>query len=206
MTVWHKPDPKVPWCPKCRAHTGCDQQTEIRTSASGVTEFSLSETKKVTVQNCEACGRRMLIPWVHKQMLHYMTWGLCGLAVVLAAGALVDGRKGNLEAVYFAICTILFGLPVICLWLWFRNPYRAWKKWAGRQQGWRGETPGHRSLGRYISDWWKGLKKTHQEHMKTMDELRATMEQRRKEEKKVAPPPDSLAPEGEAAPEKDARK
>ena len=106
MTVWHKPDPKVPWCPKCRAHTGNDQQTEIRTSASGVTEFSLSDTKKVTVQNCEECGRRMLIPWVHKQMLHYMTWGLCGLAVVLAAGALVDGRKGNLVAVYAAICTI----------------------------------------------------------------------------------------------------
>lgn len=198
MTVWHKPDPKVPWCPKCRAHTGNDQQTEIRTSASGVTEFSLSETKKVTVQNCEECGRRMLIPWVHKQMLHYMTWGLCGLAVVLAAGALVDGRKGNLMAVYAAICTILLGLPVIYLWLWFRNPYRSWKKWAGRQHGWRGETPGHRSLGRYISDWWKSLKKTHQEHMKTMDELRATMEQRRKEEKKVAPPPDSQAPEKEA--------
>lgn len=198
MTVWHKPDPKVPWCPKCRAHTGNDQQTEIRTSASGVTEFSLSETKKVTVQNCEECGRRMLIPWVHKQMLHYMTWGLCGLAVVLAAGALVDGRKGNLVAVYAAICTILLGLPVIYLWLWFRNPYRSWKKWAGRQHGWRGETPGHRSLGRYISDWWKSLKKTHQEHMKTMDELRATMEQRRKEEKKAAPPPDSQAPEKEA--------
>ena len=198
MTVWHKPDPKVPWCPKCRAHTGNDQQTEIRTSASGMTEFSLSETKKVTVQNCEECGRRMLIPWVHKQMLHYMTWGLCGLAVVLAAGALVDGRKGNLVAVYAAICTILLGLPVIYLWLWFRNPYRSWKKWAGRQHGWRGETPGHRSLGRYISDWWKSLKKTHQEHMKTMDELRATMEQRRKEEKKVAPPPDSQAPEKEA--------
>ncbi|HBM78245.1 MAG TPA: hypothetical protein DD438_09040 [Verrucomicrobiales bacterium] len=163
-----------------------------------MTEFSLSETKKVTVQNCEECGRRMLIPWVHKQMLHYMTWGLCGLAVVLAAGALVDGRKGNLVAVYAAICTILLGLPVIYLWLWFRNPYRSWKKWAGRQHGWRGETPGHRSLGRYISDWWKSLKKTHQEHMKTMDELRATMEQRRKEEKKVAPPPDSQAPEKEA--------
>jgi hypothetical protein len=131
-------------------------------------------------------------------MLHYMTWGLCGLAVVLAAGALVDGRKGNLVAVYAAICTILFGLPVIYLWLWFRNPYRSWNKWAGRQHGWLGETPGHRSLGRYISDWWKSLKKTHQVHMKTMDELRATMKQRRKEEKKVAPPPDSQAPEKEA--------
>ncbi len=57
----------------------------------------------------------------------------------------------------------------------------------------RGETPGHRSLWSYISDWWKGLKKTHQDHMKTMDELRATMEKRRKEEKKSGPDPESLS-------------
>jgi len=206
MTVWHKPDPKVPWCRKCWAHTGYGEQTEISTSAYELTESSLSETKKVTEQNCEVCGKRMLIPWAHKQMFHSMTLGLCALAAVLAVGAVVDGRRGNPEAVYAAICTILFGLPVICLWLWFRNPYRSWKKWAVRQHGWRGKTPGHRSLGRYISDWWKSLKKSHQEHMKTMDELRATMEQRRKEEKKVAPPPGSLAPEEEAAPEKEARK
>ena len=198
MTIWHKPDPKVPWCRKCRAHPGSAQQTAIRSSASGVTESSLSEIKNVTARNCKVCGGRMLIPWVHKQKLHHMIWGLCGFAVVLAVGALVDGRKGNLQAVYFTICTILFGLPVIYLWLWLRNPYRSWKKWAGRQHGWRGETPGHRSLGCYISDWWKGLKKSHQEHMKTMDELRAGMEQRRKEEKKIPPPPDSLKPEKEA--------
>ena len=134
MRIAQGPDPRMPWCPQCRAHVTKESANILNTDADADADTSIP--KKVNhARTCGTCGTYTIVPFGDETRRRRNAWGFGILAVILTAGAMHDYAKGERISM-LALPWILLFLYLNYWWIAVRkNRFRAWKKWANLQQG-----------------------------------------------------------------------
>ena len=130
-----KPDPKVFWCPKCRAHGKCNRKSKSVSTEHG-------GSRSITTLHCKECeaegGKPLDLRNETYSVGKIILWVALGMEVVWVILGL---SGGHIDRNFFI--TIL-GTPIVGLATWLVIQGKAiffwgkWKKWA-KERGWEEE-------------------------------------------------------------------
>jgi uncharacterized membrane protein len=122
-----KPDPKLPWCRKCRAHTPCRKEPVVSFGSRVLRSYYW----------CKVCNAQAFSLFALRKF-NCIWWVITALAVLVGTGVYFSGADHDHTAEeHHEVGTFILGmvaLPCFCMAIWLFTRLFWQNRWAKRQE------------------------------------------------------------------------